>query len=84
MLKDLKDRKVVSPDLHRNMYTTTKQPPHFYSLPKVHKSNIPLRHIVSSIGTISYRCVWYLAMVLSPPVGKMSHHVKKSKELLVG
>ena len=41
---------------------------------------MPLRPIVSSIGTITYQCARYLADVLSPLVGKTEHHVKNSKE----
>ena len=78
-LKDLKDRKVIPPALHKRLYPTTDQPPRFYGLPKVHKQNMPLRPIVSSIGTISYQCARYLADILSPLVGKTRHHVKNSK-----
>ena len=41
-----------------------------------------LRLIVSSIVTISYECARYLAMVLSPVVGKTEHHVKNSNEFV--
>ena len=41
---------------------------------------MPLRPIVSSIGTIMYACARYLADVLSPLVGQTEHHVKNSKE----
>ena len=77
VLRDLKDRKMITPDLHRKLYPTVDQPPRFYGLPKVHKNNIPLRPIVSSIGTITYECAKYLADVLSPLMGKTEHHVKK-------
>ena len=80
VLRDLKDRKIITPDLHRKLYPTVDQPPRFYGLPKVHKNNIPLHPIVSSIGTITYECVKYLADVLSPLMGKTEHHVKNSKE----
>jgi hypothetical protein len=66
--------------LHRKLYPTTDQPPRFYGLPKVHKTNMPMRPIVSSIGTISYECARYLSTVLSPLVGQSVHHVKNSKE----
>ena len=78
VLRDLKDRKIITLDLHRKLYPTVDQPPRFYSLPKVHKNNIPLRLIVSSIGTITYECAKYLADVLSPLMGKTEHHVKNS------
>ena len=80
VLRDLKERKITTPELHTKLYPTVDQPPRFYGLPKVHKNNAPLRPIVSSIGTITYECAKYLADVLSPLMGKTEHHVKKSKE----
>ena len=80
VLKDLKERGVTPPALHKKLYPTVDQPPRFYGLPKVHKKAMPLRPIVSSIGTITYQCARYLADVLSPLVGKTEHHVKNSKE----
>ena len=79
-MKDLKDREVITPVLHKKLYPTNDQPPRFYGLPKVHKKDMPLRPIVSSIGTISYGCARYLATVLSPLVGKTVHHVKNSSD----
>ena len=73
ILKDFKERKVITPELHKKLYPTVDQPPRFYGLPKVHKINTPLRPIVNSIGTITYACAKYL-------VGKTEHHVKNSKE----
>ena len=80
ILKDFKERKAITPELHKKLYPTVDQPPRFYGLPKVHKINTPLCPIVSSIGTITYTCAKYLADVLSPLVGKTEHHVKNSKE----
>ena len=56
------------------------QPPRFYGLPKVHKPDMLLQPILSSIGTISYECACYLAMVLSPLIRKTEHHVQNSNE----
>jgi hypothetical protein len=81
-LIDLKNRKVISPKLHKDLYPTEDQPPRFYGLPKVHKPSMPVRPIVSSIGTISYRVAKYLAKILTPLVGKTKHHVKNSKEFV--
>ena len=82
-LKDLKDRKVISWEFHKKLYPTTDQPPRFYGLPKVHKANMPLRPIVSGIGSISYNCSKHLAEVLTCLVGKTDAYVKNSKEFKV-
>ena len=81
-LKDLKDRKVTDFVLHKKLYPTVDQPPRFYGLPKVHKPNMPLRPIVSSVGTITYGCARYLATVLTPLVGRTKHHVMNSAEFI--
>ena len=79
-LKDLKDRKVIDYALNMKLYPTVDQPPRFYGLPNIHKSNMPMRPIVSSIGTISYQCARYIATILSPLVGNTEHHVKNSAD----
>ena len=79
VLKDLKDRKVITSELQKKLHPTIEQPLRFYSLPKVLNVNTPLHPIVSSIDTITYAGAQYLADVLSPLVGKTEHHVKNSK-----
>ena len=51
VLKDLKGRNMIDKNLFKKLYPTTDQQPRFYDLPKVHKTNMPLHLIVSSIGT---------------------------------
>ena len=80
ILKDFKERRVITSDLHEKLYPTVDQPPRFHGLPKVHKANSPLHPIVSSIGAITYASAKYLVDILSPLVGKTEHHVKNSKE----
>ena len=80
ILKDFKERRVITLDLHEKLYPTVDQPPCFYGLPKVHKANSPLHPIVSSIGTITYASAKYLVDILTPLVGKTEHHVKNSKK----
>ena len=38
----------------RQLNPATEEPPKFYGLPKVHKPNMPLRPIVSSVGSITH------------------------------
>ena len=49
LLKELKDREVISNTLHKRLYPTSDQPPRFYGVPKTHKINMPLRPIVSGV-----------------------------------
>ena len=41
ILKDCKERRVITPDLHEKLCPTVDQSPRFYGLPKVHKANSP-------------------------------------------
>ena len=48
-------------------YTQQGQdPPKFYGLPKVHKDGMPLRPIISSIGSVTYKTAKQLARILNP------------------
>jgi hypothetical protein len=78
-LQEMKDDKTIDWKLHKQLYPTTNSPPKFYGLPKIHKTNMPLRPIVSSVGSLSYNSAKYLSTVLSPMVGKTEHFVKNSK-----
>ena len=64
---------------YRHLYPTTECSPKFYGLPKVHKKDIPLRPIVSSVNTITYNSAKFLADILSPLVGNTEHHIINSK-----
>ena len=53
-----------------------------YGLPKVHKVAVPLRPIVSSIGSVTYNASRFLADVLGAVVGKSPHHIKDTKQFV--
>ena len=55
-------------DIHRY-----SDPPQMYGLPKVHKENIPMRPIVSTISSPTYRLAKELARILTPLTGKNSY-----------
>ncbi|XP_026747573.1 uncharacterized protein LOC113508689 [Trichoplusia ni] len=62
-------------------------PPKIYGLPKIHKSNWPLRPIVSQIDAPTYKLSRHLATLLQPHTGKTSSYVRDSRhfvELLEG
>lgn len=49
-----------------------KQPPRIYGAPKIHKTNVPLRSIVSCVNTMAYDLSGFLARILSPLTGKFN------------
>ena len=67
---------------YRRLYPTGASPPKFYGLPKVHKSGMPLRPIVSSIGSVTYETSKELSRILKPLVGRSPHHVQNNQEFL--
>ena len=58
--------------------TSTK----FYGLPKIHKTNTPLRPIVSSRGSVTYGVDKVLAKTLKSLVVKSPHHVHSTKNFV--
>jgi len=55
--------------------------PKAYGLPKVHKKNIPLRIIVSSINTTLYPFAKFLSKMISDNVPRSVNQIKNSYEL---
>lgn len=56
--------------------------PYFYGLPKIHKEQVPLRPIVSTIGSPTYALAKHLATILSPIVGQTPSHIRNSKHFV--
>ena len=54
----------------------------FYGLSKVHKTGNPLRPIVSSRGSVIYGVAKVPTKVLKPLVGKSSHHIQSTSDLV--
>ncbi|XP_078621335.1 uncharacterized protein LOC144887811 [Branchiostoma floridae x Branchiostoma japonicum] len=82
-LKELEDKeKKIDRATYLKLYPTAEQPPTFYGLPKIHKQDVPLRPIVSSIGSVTYELAKFLAKILGPLVGKSQHHVQNSADFV--
>jgi hypothetical protein len=69
-------------DLKRKLTPHHSKPPHLYGLPKIHKPDIPLRPIVSSIGSPCYALSGFLHKILSPIAGKSESFVKNSDHFI--
>ena len=68
--------------LYYKLYPTSEETPKLYGTPKIHKADYPLRPIVSSIGSIAYNAARIVADILSPLVGKTSHHIENSADFV--
>ena len=69
LLKKIKTEGGMDDTTYRRLYPTGASPPKFYGLPKVHKSGMPLRPIVSSICSVTYVTSKELSRILKPLVG---------------
>ncbi|XP_063598647.1 uncharacterized protein LOC134775120 [Penaeus indicus] len=62
--------RTIKTSINENTYnflmTSGSRPGLLYGLPKVHKPNIPLRPIISSIGTFNYNTAKFLVPIISP------------------
>ena len=73
---------------YSNIYPTGSCPGKFYGTAKVHKlpengnmDQLPIRPIVSNIGTATYQLAKYLAKLLSP-LSQSQYTVKSTKDLI--
>ena len=56
--------------------------PRLYGLPKIHKTNVPLRPIVSAIGSPTYDLAKHLTSLLQPYTGQTETYVKDSTDFI--
>ena len=80
MLRKIKADTGMQENTYRKMYPTEASSPKFYGLPKKHRKNIPLRPIVSSIGSVTYGVAKEISRIMKPLMGTSEHHVKNTKE----
>jgi hypothetical protein len=73
-----KHKTVLPTGLKHKLTPYHSEPPRLYGLPKIHKPDIPLRPIVSSIGAPCYALAGFLHKILSPLAGKWESFVRNS------
>ena len=76
-----KDGYISDKLLNEHTYRYTESP-QMYGLPKVHREGTPVRPIVSTIGSPTYRLTKELARILSPLAGRNSYTVQNSTEFV--
>ena len=77
-LKKTEDKGELSKERRLFLIPHASTAPQLYGLPKVHKEGIPLRPIVSTIGSPTYGLAKELARILSPLAGRTSSFVENS------
>lgn len=76
LLSKMKER--ISDRIYREINTTDGITPQLYGTPKIHKKEVPLRPIVSFIGSPTYKLSKHLSFLLSPLVGKSNYHIRNT------
>ncbi|XP_046841017.1 uncharacterized protein LOC124435112 [Xenia sp. Carnegie-2017] len=66
LLKKLKDANSIGQETYKELYPTGSRIGILYCLPKIHKCNIPLRPILSSINHYSYKLAKFFIPLLKP------------------
>jgi hypothetical protein len=77
-----KHKSVLPMALKRRLTPYHSKPPHLYGLPKIHKPDIPLRPIVSSIDSPCYALAGFLHKILTPLTGNTNSFVKNSEDFI--
>ena len=80
IFKNMKAESGMSKNTYKKICPTGACAQKSYGLPKINKKDIPLRTIVSSIGSVTYGVAKELGRILKPLVGKSIHYVNNSKE----
>ena len=81
-LWDLFQQKVIKKTLYNQLHASACPLPRFYGLAKIHKDGVPLRPVISAVGSALYAVSKYLASVLKPLVGKTQFTVANSKDFV--
>ena len=82
MIDNWEKEKPLPPGLKRFIQPTSENIPAIYGTPKIHKSNYPLRPIVSGIGSITYNAAKVLTRILQPLVGQSDYHIQNSNDFV--
>ena len=73
---------ILPKELYDRLRSSGGHTPLLYGLPKVHKTGVPLRPIVSFVNSPTYHLSKYLSRVLSPLVGHSQSAVRNSKDFV--
>lgn len=74
------EQKGIDNMMRARMTTQQAKPPQIYGLPKIHKEGVPLRPIVSAIGSPTYQLAKELAKILRPLAGRSGSNIKNSSD----
>lgn len=80
LIDQLKSNNSISKETTKYLKTTNGVPPKIYFLPKIHKTGIPLRPIVSFVNSPLYNLTKFISGIIGNAFIKDQRHVKDSFE----
>ena len=81
-LKSLKDEQILENDTYLRIRPNDAVSARFYGLPKIHKENMPLRPIVSLLGSSTYKLFKFLANIIQSLIKSIPHSVNNGNTFL--
>ncbi|KAK9874835.1 hypothetical protein WA026_005651 [Henosepilachna vigintioctopunctata] len=79
---DLIKNSSIPEELQKKIKVSEALSPRLYGLPKIHKPDVPLRPIVSAIGSPTYNLAKHLTRLLQPHVGQSVTFIKDSSHFI--
>ena len=79
ILRSIKD--TIGENMYNHLRVSGSRPGILYGLPKIHKPNNPLRPIISTIGTFSYKLAKYLVPIVDP-LTRNEYTIENATELV--
>ena len=77
-MKCIRSQGYISDKMYDRVAPRYTNPPQLYGLPKIHKDGVPMRPIVSAIGSPCYNLAKELARILTPLAGHNGYGEKNS------
>ncbi len=77
VLKKYEEKNYLTRDQRLKLSPQNSIPPQIYGLPKIHKENVPLRPIVSAIGSPTHNLAKFIVIIISSISGNTKLYVKK-------
>ena len=69
----------ISLDVYTSLRISSAKPGILYGLPKIHKPTLPIRPIMSAIGTFNYNLSKFIVPVISP-IAENAHTIRSTQE----
>ena len=82
LIRELYNKKIINQNLFWQLHSTSTSTPTLYGQTKIHKNDLPMRPIISSIGAYNYNLSKYLANKIAQCKPKSSSYIKDAFEFV--